>query len=249
MDERASLMDRVVLIHYHLFKNAGTSVDEALKRAFPDGWAAYERSERIGPSELAAFILGHPALKAVSSHNAWFPPPRAPGLDVIPVVFLRHPLDRVRSVYDFERSQGAEGPGARIAHTTDIRGYVRWRLSHMGGADRTIRDFQTMRLAPAGEGTDELECAMDATGRLPFVGLVEAFGRSLRSLQAILEPSMGVRRLKEAHANATRHRRGTLSVRLRRLEDDLGDEAYQELMAANAADLALWRHVHARYAD
>ena len=237
-----------MLVHYHLFKNAGTSLDEALKRAFPGGWAAYERQHRIPASELVAFIRAQPELRAVSSHNAWLPAPDVPDLVVVPLVFVRHPLDRVRSVYDFERSHGADTEGARIARTSDIRGYVEWRLTYLDGLDRTIKDFQTMRLAPAGRGDDELACAIDAMERLPFVGLVEAYPRSLRSLQAVLAARMTAPTLKVLHANVTQRRPASLSARLEQLRRDLGVEVFQQLTEANAADLRLWRHLAARYA-
>lgn len=197
---------------------------------------------------MAGYIHDHPELRVVSSHNAWLPPPEVPGLDVIPVVFVRHPLDRVRSVYDFERSQSSGTQGVEVARSSDIRGYVEWRLSYLEGSDRTIRDFQAMRLAPAGRGDDEVTRAIDATNRLPFVGLVEAYAPSLRSLEAILATRFDAPRLKSVHANVTRGRPDSLEARLDRLRQALGERQYRTLEAANAGDLDLWRHVRTRYA-
>jgi hypothetical protein len=244
-----SVAERTVLIHYHLFKNAGTSLDEALKRAFPGGWTDYERQHRILGPELAELIAARPEVRAISSHNAWLPPPEMVGVRLIPIVFVRHPLDRVRSVYDFERSQQADTPSARVARTHDIGGYVDWRLTYLDGTDRTIRDFQTMRLAPAGHGTDDLERAIDATERLAFVGLVETYGRSLRALREAIAPWIAIGRLRELHSNATPGRNERLSARLARLRRDLGDELYERLAAANSCDLELWERLRRRYAD
>ena len=34
--------ERTIILHYHLFKNAGTSVDAILKRIFGDRWVTRE---------------------------------------------------------------------------------------------------------------------------------------------------------------------------------------------------------------
>nr|WP_029249710.1 hypothetical protein [Microbulbifer agarilyticus] len=53
---------RKLILHYHLFKNAGSSIDEILKRSFGDSWLAFDldrASAKILPAEMAAVISEH----------------------------------------------------------------------------------------------------------------------------------------------------------------------------------------------
>lgn len=62
---------RSVLIHYHIFKNAGTSVDECLRESFRELWGIYEgpHAHAIQSSvQLGAHLAANPHLAAVSSH-------------------------------------------------------------------------------------------------------------------------------------------------------------------------------------
>ena len=95
---------RKVIIHYHIFKNAGTSIDRMLKESFSERWANYDKPEptsKISPAELEEFILDNPDLMAVSSHHA-VPPLPDKHLEVYPIILLRHPIDRAYSAYLFE---------------------------------------------------------------------------------------------------------------------------------------------------
>ena len=47
---------RTVILHYHLFKNAGTSVDRLLQRNFPDAWATREFSGRNNTAQVIEWI-------------------------------------------------------------------------------------------------------------------------------------------------------------------------------------------------
>jgi hypothetical protein len=239
---------RTVIIHYHLFKNAGTSLDHALRASLKERWVAYERPDRIPAEEIASFLVAHPGVVALSSHNAWLPVPVLPATVVVPVLFVRHPLDRARSVYDFEHVQEADTAGARMAKQTDLAGYLEWRLGPRVGKDATIRGFQVQRLAPAGVGATELERALDALDRLPFVGLVEEYERSVESLERLLEPHVPGIRLRGPRLNRTATASHGLEGRLDALRSRVGETLYRRLLEANHDDLVLWERVRQRYA-
>jgi hypothetical protein len=237
---------RVVLVHYHLFKNAGTSLDHALRTSLRDRFEAWDPLPDAGPADLVDFLDRRPRLLAVSSHTLLLPAPEVPDLHVIPVLFLRHPLDRARSVYEYESRQDADTPWVRTAHSTDITGYVDWRLTWGNGRDPTIADYQAHRLAPAGTGATILERALDALDRLPFVGLVEAYAASLARLDGYVGglPDLV---LQPVRKNATAPPDQGLAERLALLRDRLGDERMARLIERNADDLALWDALRRRY--
>ena len=74
------------LVHYHLFKNAGTSVDEMLRQNFGSQWIEREFEgphNRPNTDAVAQFLNERPDIIALSSHTApairsasTAPPPR-----------------------------------------------------------------------------------------------------------------------------------------------------------------------------
>jgi hypothetical protein len=234
---------RTVLLHYHFFKCAGTSLERALQTALPGRWRNIEaKSGLLSTDEMREFILNHPDVAAISSHTATYPPPEATGLIVIPIVLVRHPLARVQSVYDFEHRQTIATEGTRVAWETDIVGYVEWRLSRRH--DYSIRNFQVHRLSPS--GVPSIDSATATIASLPFVGVVEQYGASLRKLQELLNQHFPAISLPEVRANATRPP-STLNHQLGELRARIGSTLYQELVDANLADLELWTLASSRY--
>jgi len=98
---------RSVIIHYHLFKNAGTSIDHILKTHFAKRWTELEQEdEQPRPVEVLTYLRQQSQIQAISSHTAQLPVPIHPDIAFFPIVFVRHPLDRIASAYSFERKQG-----------------------------------------------------------------------------------------------------------------------------------------------
>jgi len=236
-------MSRFVLFHYHLFKNAGTSVDRLLEQNFGERWVSREFEPRPAAQhqqEVEQWLQARPEAVAFSSHTAELPPPKVPDVRVLPIVLLRHPIDRIASVYAFERRQGGGGFGAVLARNTSLAGYIEVRLSLAN--DRQCRDFHVGRLCrmfPASEGT-ELARAMRAVRSLPFVGLVECFDASMERLATLVRPHWPGFRAAGIVANSSRDPAEPLAVRLQRMRDELGAERYAALLDANADDLALY---------
>ncbi|TMK06653.1 MAG: hypothetical protein E6G72_16545, partial [Alphaproteobacteria bacterium] len=99
---------RPIIIHYHFFKNAGTSVDAILQRNFGAGWTSREYPPRSTPNAAREFLTANPQIAALSSHTLPLPPPDIPDAEILPILFIRHPLDRLKSAYLFERNQRAD---------------------------------------------------------------------------------------------------------------------------------------------
>lgn len=237
---------RSLVLHYHLFKNAGTSVDVVLEGNFGGDWreAEFAPGRQANVEEVEAWIAANPTAKALSSHTARGPLPRVPNVSIAPVIFVRHPLDRIRSAYEFERRQKSDRPGPRMAKEADFAGYVRARLSRR---DRQCRNFQAWRLASMGRpGAPELEEALHTLDSLPFVGLVEDFAGSMTRMEAYLREVFPAFRAFGAKANVWREGR-TLEERLDDLRAELGPEMWGELVDANRDDLEVFATVAARY--
>ena len=242
---------RTLVLHYHLFKNAGTSVDELLKRNFGARWAQMEFEAGPGLEKKSVqvlnYLLERPNLLAFSSHTAQLPVPVMEGVSVFPIVFVRHPIDRLRSAYSFERVQDADTIGSRIARENDFAGYLREHLKLP--LNRSVRNFQTGRLArnePQTSGP-EIERALRTLEALPFVGLVEAYDQSIERMAALLKSRFPRFHPLAVHKNATRSGESTLEERLASIENEIGTELFATICDANADDLEVYRAAKANY--
>ena len=69
-------MKRTILIHHHIFKNAGTSLQYALKKYFGDKYCECElpSGQIVTQDYLAKFILESPQTLAISWQHICLPP-------------------------------------------------------------------------------------------------------------------------------------------------------------------------------
>jgi hypothetical protein len=242
---------RKVVFHYHLFKNAGTSIDEMLKANFGEHWVTREfpAAHGINQAQVMEWVRSEADAVAFSSHTALLPGPRAKGLQVFPILFVRHPIDRIASAYAFERKQGGDGFGAVLARNTTLAGYIEVRLSLPH--DRQCRNFHCARLAQMFRADDgsERERAMRAVDAMPFVGMVEEYEESIRRLTQWLKPHFPQLTALVAARNVTRDLEVSLSERLAEVEAELGEEAFKATVAANSDDLNIFELVNSRFRE
>lgn len=175
---------RTVILHYHLFKNAGTSIDRILKDNFEQAWVTREFPSSGGDNSAQVrdwIVREHDAI-AFSSHTMIGPIPRIEGVRIVTVMALRDPISRIRSAYAFERKQSADTFGSVLARHTNLDGYVRVRLALPH--DRQCRNFQVSRLSSMRPGEEpEIERALAAVADINVLGTVERFDDMLNLLQ------------------------------------------------------------------
>ncbi len=241
---------RNVVAHYHVFKNAGVSVDATLRAILPNGYFQVEAtpSKPLAPGCFAAFIESHPEGVLFSSHTALFPVPEIEDVQIFPIIFVRHPIDRLRSVYEFERRtpliRGQVGElGVAVAKELPFPEYVKWRFERLDG---TLDNHHVRRFS-AGIGPEvTLEAAKAYTERLPFVGVVEHFDASMHKLKRCLSDLFPLCEAPVRHYNQTPGRLSSLEARIALIRAELGDALYEKVLEHNQDDLALYEVVCCR---
>ena len=180
-----SEVKRVVILHRHIFKNAGTTFDSILKNNFSGSFCDHRDDipmHKEGQKYLIRYLIEHPEIKALSSHHIWFNFSKHSDYELIPVMFLRHPIERIRSVYNFERQQQADTPGAVMAKMLDFNAYVAWRMQD--DVSPVIRNMHTRYLAgvkgPKPLRKKHLRVAIKSIEQNPFIGVVDLFDESLQ---------------------------------------------------------------------
>lgn len=236
---------RVFLFHYHFFKNAGTSLDSLLQKTFPAQWEQREfLGSRIEMEQQALkWISDSPETVCFSTHTYIGLPPRTEKWLCIPLVFIRHPLDRIASVYEYERSQDAPGYGPKMAKFLKFEEYVRERNL----IDSQVRNFHLNRLSAIAGIEPEVRSVAAFLDRLPFVGVVDQFEASINRLAELLRINqMNLLTTRTAFENVNRDVFTSLDARLEALRVEVGDEFYRYLQHSNAEDLELYELARSR---
>ncbi|GGZ99354.1 hypothetical protein GCM10008090_04920 [Arenicella chitinivorans] len=238
--------DSPVIVHAHLFKNAGSTIDWILKKNFK--WAFLDdRNDdrmRMEPGYMGEVLRENKGLKAISSHSIRLPLADVPGYRFHLLFFLRHPVARVRSVYDFERKQNAKTPGAVKAKELSFSEYVRWRLRD--DVPKTIRNFHTSYLTACVPGrlglssNELLKSAINLIECTPLVGLVEYFDASMAYFKCELENDFPGIDLSYEIQNSSRGAPVCVADSVKRVRDDLGESLYAQFLEKNEADLLLY---------
>ena len=163
-------------------------------------------------------------------------------------MFLRHPTDRVLSMYNYEKQQESDNPGAVAAKQHGVAGYIESILDRPG--DRTIRNYQAWMLgqheAPGEDDEALFRAASKVLRRLPVVGVVDAFNPSVRRFTEWLSPSFPGLDMQPIHQNRMSPRTSRMKDRLNDLKNRIGAPLFERLEAENAADLKLYRKARRR---
>jgi hypothetical protein len=239
---------RPVIVHCHIFKNAGTTLDWSLQRQFGSGFVDHrdDDSMRKGAAFLGPFLQSNPDISAISSHHVQLPLPESTELELLPIIALRHPIDRARSVYDFERRQDANTPGAMQAKKLDFADYVRWRMR--SDVAPTIRNFHCSFCTSTYDsmiGEQQYLDSLALLTRTPLLVIVERYDESMLLLEDYLEPYFPDIDLSYVLQNATPDRSGTLAERIESIYTELGPELTREFREKNHWDVQLYEAANA----
>ena len=241
---------RNVIIHNHLFKNAGTTFDWSLARNFGTAFLDHRDDLEMqqGAKYLGPFLLKHPEVNALSSHHLKFPLPVLPDVQLFPVVFLRHPIDRVGSVYAFEHKQDSGSLGARMAKKMTFNEYVQWRMQP--DAPITIRNFQTSRCLDIPDTIKtfitrrltepDYANAKKQIGDMGLLGVVDMYDESMVLFEDYLQPFFPNIDLSYVKQNITSGRKKSLVDRVRSVFNELDFNVINSMLLHNHFDLLLY---------
>jgi hypothetical protein len=243
---------RTVLLHGHIFKNAGSSLDWSLRRSFGDGFVDHRDDRSMidgGAGYLGQLIAGEASLVALSSHHLCYPLPELPDVHLEPVFLFRHPLSRMASAYAFERRQQADTPGARSAKRLNFRDYIAWRLQPE--VSPALRNYQATYLLglhdhsePLALDHDTFLAAESRLAQLPAVGVVERYAESMVVLEQRLLPLLPAIDLASPRQNVTTDWvEDGLDSTVDAVLDKLGDLRSSALQA-NQYDVALYEQAN-----
>ena len=243
---------RKLLLHFHIFKNAGSTLDAALEKNLGDAWMSVEGNDadhHMDWRKALKFIKSHPGARALSSHTLRYPvPTRTAGVKFLPLLLLRHPIDRLASIYYFERGHVVDSHTetsriARKGSLADFIQFVMMKRPELGCDTQTslIARSGTYRSIPRKKDLDAARLAIKA---LPVPGVVEKMDQYLMMLETEFSSLLPNLDLACPDENRNAERAPSLLTRLRKIRAQLPLPLWKEFRQRNRLDLELWRFAH-----
>jgi hypothetical protein len=235
---------RFVILHYHFLKSAGMAIEDMLRRSFENNFASIDTLDRDGhmsTEALLSLLNSNPHLKAVSSHQIRYPVPQVPGFLFFDLCFLRDPIDRIRSIYDYFRDKPGKGdPVSEYANALSLGEFMAILIQEMPWY---IHDAQVNLLAngivndsPSPQDFDRAAAKMLRTS---FLGVVDRFEESMIGGQYFLQPGFPELACWGVPTNTTAGVGSTLEKRKAMVKDACDSRTYSELLRLNAMDAKL----------
>ena len=244
---------RFVILHYHFFKNAGSTIEDILDHSFGERFGQLETpdgSGLISNYDLLAHLDSHPELRAFSSHQIRYPMPQTPGYLFFDLCFLRDPIDRLRSFYDYFRQRpNPADPMSDLANRSTPGEFVAGMLRDF---PLFVRNNQVNLLACGGDsdepGESDLQLAVHRMMSASFLGVVDEFGRSTvagtwMTGQAFPELDCG-----RPAVNVSRGMRGSVESRTAELREACDPAVFAELIRVTELDRRLVERARAEVA-
>jgi Sulfotransferase family len=241
---------RFVILHYHILKNAGTTLENILDRNFGERVARLDtehRDGRIEQNDIVDYLDRHPAIEAISSHQIHYPVPQARGYLFFDWCFLRDPIDRLRSTYDYFRQHPADGdPLSEAANRLQFGPYVRCLLNQF---PEQVDNPQTNLLANGAADREtfpsDLEPALRRMLETVFLGVVDLYDQSVAAGRYRMRAVFPWLDFSAAPANVSRGLEGSLAWRRLRFREEAGRVVYREVLRLNLLDFRLLRAARA----
>jgi hypothetical protein len=235
---------RLVILHYHIFKNAGSTIEDILDHSFGERFANVDTPAGeglISNPDLVRFFDARPGLRAFSSHQVRHPLPEAPGYLFFDICFLRDPIDRIRSIYTyFRRKPNPADPMSALANRTALGDFIAGMIQDF---PLFVKNVQVNLLACAGDSDEPQPRDLDlATGRMmatSFLGVVDCFDQSVAAGAHALRCAFPELDCARPAVNVSDGLEGTVASRTEDLRRACTPEVFEELQRLNALDRQL----------
>lgn len=192
---------------------------------------------------LADYLQRNPSISVVSSHHFRYPKPVIPGVVLFDCCFLRHPLERLQSMYGYFRKMDSPDPLCQMARRETAAGFLKNLIDF---SPNQVCNVQVNLLANAGVFTrpadeTDLQRAAGFLREMAIPGVVEQYDESLVTAEYFLKPAFPELRLEYVPQNVSRPLGGSIEERQEQLRGNWGSDLYETLTKLNRFDLELFR--------
>ena len=243
--ERKSKEKQSILLHFHIFKNAGSTIEWLLEKNFPKKNLSIDGEnpgEIIQMKQINDILERKTSIKTISSHQIRYPIPKNTRFNFISILFLRHPIDRAFSIYYFKKNEIDDSIGSIKARSMSLPEFIKWNMDFK--EYMPMKNFQVLFLSnkTTKEGVSEkdLEIAINRMKSSSIIGVVDRMDESLVIAESFLKQEFPKINLAYVKQNVSKERKGTMIERLKHSEDNLGTDLKNRLIEYNKLDMKLY---------
>ena len=251
------MQKRAVICHYHIYKNSGTSFSKLLEANFGERHINFDgplAGFQINQDQLAEIVENNPEVVSMSSHQIYLPAPSTLNIRFIPVVFLRHPLMRIRSIFLFETSGNSEAPTS-LDMKDRLASFEAWANARLKDPSRllSISNAQTNQLSRAycrapqiritdGACIHDMDLALNNLRLVSCLARTETYTGDVSSFESTLAKN-GIEftsRLGRAENISSSDFDAPLSHQLETFRANMTQKLWDQLLDINRQDQALY---------
>lgn len=246
---------RNVIVHYHIYKNSGTSFDSILTHNFGEKHILFDGPFpffTISQDQLDRIISRKRETIAFSSHQIVLPQPVSLDYKTYAALFVRNPILRIGSIYRFKKQSNDGTLTSREAVKNDFSGWIRFCLKHPQEVTH-ISNAQTRQIGAAFAQLPlrkrsktgmlyDLETAKRNLSNVELLGRTEHFSEDVERFAQILSKAGIQFEIPETlHLNATEKTTQHIEERVQNLLAELDRELRDTLLEINQQDFSLYK--------
>lgn len=244
-----------ILLHCHIFKNGGSTIDNILTKNFRERALFRENSNGqnfLLSNSILEFIdnSGQEKIASISSHSMGLPAPKHDLIHFIPLIIIREPLDRLGSMYSFyQRHNNHISHECLLAKRNTLKSFV--ETLFQCGLDSSFSNLQCQFLLanyfPPKHPSDKTwPTIIENLRSIHCVGLLEMFDESMVLWEEYLRKFIATIDLSYEKKNVSENRLSALNSRLEIIHEQLGDNLVTEFKKRNVYDYQLYEIIKDR---
>lgn len=241
-------MNKILFLHHHIFKNAGTSLDRALRCVFGKSMYFYDTNEPggvIDESMLADFIKTNISqeIACLSSHQSCIKLPKNTDYKQINFVILREPLRRFLSIYNYhKRIIPAKTKLDFLARELSFKDFMIWIIKKSPTISANFQTNFCSRTVTISRPISETDLMIAKENLLQSegTGIVERYDESVTLFNSILEKYHIKKKLISYQENTSKQQTDTIAF----INEELGMNLVNQIKEMNALDYKLYSYGH-----
>lgn len=228
-----------VLVHFHIYKNAGTTIDWILQKEFVN--KAHNLDDFDDPGRIIEwdiildFLSKYKNSKSISSHQIRFPLPKNDDFQFFPMLFIRNPISRIFSIYEDQKRLGGEHELSIKAKSLSPNEFFKWCFNSENKIMENSqiiflqhKDFDVKKL--------DLKFAKKMISDSAIIGITERLDESLVLAEDVLQERFGKIDFSYVKQNVNPNKKNNVE---NKNENILEENIMNELVDRNKLDMEI----------
>ncbi len=237
-------MKKKLLVHHHIFKNAGTSLKKGLRGVFKDALYSYDSKKPGGVitnDMLISFVEDNinQTNGCISSHQSCLPVSGVKEYEVVEFILLRNPLSRFLSMYNYHKKiSPSKAKLDFLANELSFKDFMIWLVENTKTVSSNFQtNFCSRTHINRREMTEsDLMIAKNNLLNTEGVGIVERYNESITLFNNILKTHGISGKIKRYKENRSKQNVDTIAY----IEKQLGADLFKQIKELNALDFRLY---------